>query len=44
MHFGELIRAVMLGVWIFMIIKASHEETYSLPLLGELAERSLSER
>jgi len=44
MHFGGIMRAVMIVAWIFMIIKASHEEEYSLPLLGELAERSLAER
>lgn len=43
-HFGELLRAAVIGVWIFMIIKASHEEVYSLPVIGELAERSVAER
>lgn len=32
---------VLLGVGIFMLIKAAHEERYSLPIIGELAERSL---
>jgi uncharacterized membrane protein len=39
-HFFELI---LLGVSIFMIIKASHEETYVLPIIGELARRSATE-
>lgn len=43
-HLGGLFRAVVLGLWIFMIIKASHEEAYSLPVIGELAERSAAER
>ena len=43
-HLGELFRAAVIGVWIFMIIKASHEEAYSLPVIGELAERSVVER
>jgi uncharacterized membrane protein len=50
-HFpGEMFRMdrvlsmVILGTWIFMLIKASHDEVYSLPIIGELAERSLSER
>jgi uncharacterized membrane protein len=30
--------------WIYMIIKVSHNETYKLPFLGELAERSVSEQ
>jgi uncharacterized membrane protein len=38
-----ILRAILLGVWIFMIIKASQEEMYRLPVIGELAERSLSE-
>jgi uncharacterized membrane protein len=28
---------------IFMMIKASHDETYALPLFGELAQRSVAE-
>lgn len=44
MHLAGLFRAAVIGVWIFMIIKASHEETYSLPVIGELAERSVAER
>jgi len=43
MHLGELFRAVVLGLWIFMIVKASHEEAYSLPIIGELAARSVAE-
>ena len=31
-------------MWIFMIIKASQDEVYSLPVIGELAERSVAER
>lgn len=43
MHLGDLLRALIIGVWIFMIVKTSHEEVYSLPVIGELAERSISE-
>ena len=32
------------GAWIFMIVKVSHDENYKLPILGELAERSVSEQ
>lgn len=39
-----LFRAAILGLWIFMIVKASQEEAYSLPIIGELAERSVAER
>jgi uncharacterized membrane protein len=35
--------AVFVG-WIFMIIKASHDEQFKLPILGDLAEKSLIEQ
>ncbi|MFB3829602.1 MAG: zinc-ribbon domain-containing protein [Bryobacteraceae bacterium] len=43
-HIGDFLRLVMLGVWVFMIIKASQRQTVALPVIGELAERSLAER
>ncbi|HUI53737.1 MAG TPA: zinc-ribbon domain-containing protein [Bryobacteraceae bacterium] len=43
LHFQDLIRVVLLGMSIFMMVKASHDEEYSLPLFGELAHRSVSE-
>jgi uncharacterized membrane protein len=39
----HLLEAILLGVSIFMIVKASHEETYVLPIIGELAKRSATE-
>ena len=39
----RLLEAVMFGIWIFMMIKASREERYALPLIGDLAQRSASE-
>jgi uncharacterized membrane protein len=39
--FGGVMSMVFLGVWIFMMIKASQNEQFRLPLLGEWAERSL---
>jgi uncharacterized membrane protein len=38
-----VLRLLVLIAWIVMIIKAAQEEMYRLPLIGELAERSLSE-
>jgi uncharacterized membrane protein len=38
-----LIEAVLLGMSIFMMVKAAHEQTYSLPLFGELAQRSMTD-
>jgi len=42
--FSMLLHALILFTWIFMMIKASQDEVYSLPILGELAERSVAER
>jgi uncharacterized membrane protein len=43
-HIGGILHALILFLWIFMIIKASQDEMYSLPVIGELAERSVAER
>ena len=39
-----LMKAVIFGAWIFMMIKTSQDEMYKLPILGELAEKSVSEQ
>lgn len=39
----HLLEGVLLFVSVFMMIKASHEETYVLPIIGELAKRSATE-
>ena len=39
--FRKLLKLVVLCLSGFMILKASQQERYSLPLIGELAERSL---
>ena len=39
-----LMKAALFGAWVFMIIKASHNEQFKLPILGELAEKSLTEQ
>jgi len=43
-HLDGIIKAVLLFMSIFMIVKASHQEAYSLPIIGELAEKSVSEK
>jgi uncharacterized membrane protein len=43
LRFDHVFEGVLLFVSIFMIIKASHEETYVLPIIGELAKRSATE-
>jgi uncharacterized membrane protein len=42
--FPGLMHVVILCTWIFMIIKTAHGEVYKLPILGELAEKSVSEQ
>ncbi len=44
LHIGGIFQVLVLVMWVFMIVKASHEEAYSLPIIGELAERSVAER
>ena len=39
-----ILKAVIFGSWIFMIIKVSHDEQYKLPIVGDLAEKSVSEQ
>ena len=38
-----LLHGVLLAVSIFMMVKASHDEAYVLPIIGELAQRSATE-
>lgn len=42
-HLHDLVSLVLLAMSVFMMVKASHGEAYSLPLFGELAHRSISE-
>lgn len=39
----HLFEGVILAVSIFMMVKASHDEAYVLPVIGELAQRSAAE-
>ncbi|MGH9671725.1 MAG: DUF4870 domain-containing protein [Bryobacteraceae bacterium] len=45
-HFGfeGMMKVGLVCVWVFMILKTSQRVLYRLPLVGELAERSLSEQ
>jgi uncharacterized membrane protein len=43
MPIHSLVELLLLGMSIFMMVKAAHNETYSLPLFGELAHRSVAE-
>jgi len=42
--FPVLMKAAIFGAWIFMIIKTAQDELYKLPILGDLAEKSVSEQ
>jgi uncharacterized membrane protein len=42
-HLDNLVKGVLFAASIFMIVKASHGESYSLPIVGELAEKSVNE-
>jgi uncharacterized membrane protein len=41
---GRLLQLVIFAAWVFMMIKVSHDENYKLPIIGDLAERSVSEQ
>ena len=39
-----LLKLVIFCTWIFMMVKVSHDDNFKLPILGELAEKSVSEQ
>jgi uncharacterized membrane protein len=41
---SQILHLVIVGAWVFMLIKVSQDVDYRLPLLGELADRSVSEQ
>ena len=41
-HLHGLIQLVLVGMSIFMMVKAAHDEAYPLPLFGELALKSVA--
>jgi uncharacterized membrane protein len=45
-HTGSvnIFKLAVFAVWIFMIVKTSQDQVYKLPVLGELAERSVAEQ
>jgi uncharacterized membrane protein len=40
----KLLQLVIFAGWVFMLIKVSHNEDYRLPIIGELADRSVCEQ
>jgi uncharacterized membrane protein len=43
MHLHGILQALLLGASIFMMVKASHQEQFSLPLFGDLAAKSMAD-
>ncbi|MEP6537161.1 MAG: hypothetical protein ABJF23_17645 [Bryobacteraceae bacterium] len=47
-HEGKVIRSLLhtavFGAWVFMLIKTSQHQVYRLPIVGELADRSVAEQ
>lgn len=41
---SQLLHLLIVGAWIFMLMKVSNDQDYRLPILGELADRSVSEQ
>ncbi len=41
---AQILQIVVFGSWIFMLVKTSQGENFRLPILGELADRSVSEQ
>ena len=41
---GKGMKVGLLGAWIFMLVKTSQGSDFRLPILGELADRSVSEQ
>jgi len=41
---ASVMKVAVFGTWIFMLVKTSQGENFRLPLLGELADRSVSEQ
>jgi len=38
-----VLQALLVGAAVFMMVKAAHRERYSLPVIGELAEKSMAD-
>jgi uncharacterized membrane protein len=41
---GKILQLGILAAWIVMLVKTSRDEFFSLPLFGDLAEKSVSEQ
>ena len=41
---GKLLHMAVLGAWVFMLVKTSQQQMFRLPIVGELADRSVAEQ
>jgi uncharacterized membrane protein len=41
---SKLLHVALLGTWIFMLVKTVQREVFRLPIIGELAERTMAEQ
>ncbi|MCS7026380.1 MAG: hypothetical protein NZV14_16410 [Bryobacteraceae bacterium] len=41
---SSLLKMALVGAWVFMLVKVSQNESYKLPLVGDLAEKSVAEQ
>ncbi|MBI4910456.1 MAG: DUF4870 domain-containing protein [Acidobacteria bacterium] len=41
---GGMLKAVLFVAWIWMLVKVSQHQSYKLPVLGDLAEKSVAEQ
>ena len=43
-QFEKIMKLVLLGTWIFLLVKTNEGVMFKLPIIGELADRSVSEQ
>ncbi len=43
-QFEKLMKLALLGTWIFLLVKTNEGVMFKLPIIGELADRSVSEQ
>ena len=43
-NLGQALQFVVVGTWVFMLVKTSQGAIFRLPILGELADRSVAEQ
>ncbi len=41
---GKLLHLAVFGAWVFMLVKTSQQQMFRLPIVGELADRSVAEQ